>query len=84
MDKSVSRRIFDSFHDAESKVHSPEDEAEAREYSRSIYAVWNSISVSLSRTALLIFLLVALFELLAYQRTPITISIGTLLWLTCL
>ncbi len=76
MDKSVRQRIFDSFHDAESKIQ-PEDEAEAREYSQSVYAIWKSISASLSRTALLIFLLIALFELLAYQRTSIVISIGT-------
>ena len=76
MDKSVRQRILDSFHDVESRAQ-PEDKAEAREYSQSLYEVWKSISVSLNRTAVLIFLLMALFELLAYQRTPIVISIGT-------
>jgi len=77
MGKRVRDRIFDSFHDGESKVQ-PEDKAEAREYSQSLYEVWKSISGSLSRIALLIFLLMALFELLAYQHTLIAISIGTL------
>lgn len=75
MDKSVDQRIRDSFY-AEWKV-GLKDEAEAREYSKSVYAIWQSISALLSRTVLSIFLLMALFELLVYQRTPTAISIGT-------
>lgn len=77
MDKSVSQRIRDSFYVADSMVL-PEEKAEAREYSQSVYAIWKNISASLSRAATLIFLLMALFELLVYQRTPTAISIGTL------
>ena len=76
MDRSVDQQIRGSFYDAEWKVQ-PEDETEAREYSKSVYAIWKSISDSLSRTVLLIFLLMALFELLVYQRTPTVIAIGT-------
>lgn len=51
---------------------------EAKEYSDKVYAAWKDISVSLSRSALLIFLLIAVFELLVYQTTSTVISIGTL------
>lgn len=77
MDIAVRQRIFDSFHDAESKRVLPKDEAEAKEYSQNVYAVWKGISVSLSRTALLIFLFMVLFELLAYQHDLTAISIGS-------
>ena len=76
MDRSVDQRIHDSFYDDQWKVQ-PKDEAEVREYSKSVYEIWKSISGSLSRTVLLIFLLMALFELFVYQRTPTAISIGT-------
>ena len=76
MDKSIDQRIHDSFYGADPKV--PKDKDEAREYNKSVYGAWKSISGSLSRTVLLIFLLMALFELLIYQRTLTIISIGTL------
>jgi hypothetical protein len=77
MDRSIDQRIRDSFHVPKSVVVKPEDKAEAREYSKSVYTIWQSVSGSLSRTVLLVFLLMALFELLVYQRIPTAISIGT-------
>jgi len=74
MRKPIRQRVLDSFQDAESGV---QDKEQAREYSRSIYAVWKDISVALSRSALLIFLLIVAFELLASQRASAVISIGT-------
>jgi TRAP-type C4-dicarboxylate transport system permease large subunit len=71
MDKSVRNRVLDSFQDDKGAD-------EAREYSDKVYAAWKDISTSLSRSALLIFLLIAVFELLVYQTTTTVISIGTL------
>jgi len=69
MSKSLEQRISDSFHGRQS--------AEAKEYSEKVYAAWKDVSASLSRSALLIFLLIAVFELLVYQRSSTVISIGT-------
>jgi hypothetical protein len=70
MGKSVRQRILDSFQGDESAV-------QAKEFGERVYAAWKDISVSLSRSALLVFLLIAAFELLVYQRMPGTISVGT-------
>jgi hypothetical protein len=69
MDKSVQQRILDSFQGDGSAV-------EAKEYSEKIYTAWRNISASVSRSALLIILFLAVFELLVYQRTVTVISIG--------
>ena len=70
MGKSVKQRVLDSFQGTGSTE-------QAKEYSQNVYAAWKDISASLSRSALLIFLLMAVFELLAYQHTSTVISIGT-------
>jgi hypothetical protein len=75
MDKSVRYRVLDSFRDTQTDGSGKE---QAREYSERVYAVWKDTSASLSRSALLIFLLIAVFELLVYQRTSTSISIGTI------
>ena len=50
----------------------------AEEYSEKVYSVWQDISATLSRDALLVVLLMAVFELLAYQRClPQSTSIGS-------
>jgi hypothetical protein len=67
--KSVTERIFDSFQGDESK-------SQAEEYSAKVYQAWKEISASLGRSALLVFLLIAIFELLIYQPTSADISIG--------
>jgi hypothetical protein len=73
--KSLEKRILDSF-----RKKGPMDQVQehAREYSRSVYALWKDTSVSLGRSAVLVFLLMALFELLVYQHASAIISIGTL------
>lgn len=70
MGKSVKQRIFDSFQDDDGST------VQAKGYSENVYAAWKDISASLSRTAILIFLLMAVFELLVYQHTTASISIG--------
>jgi hypothetical protein len=70
MGKSLERRVLDSFQGDQSAV-------EAKEYSEKVYAAWRDVSASLRRSALLIFLLMAVFELLVYQRTSSLISIGS-------
>jgi len=70
MDKSVRQRILDSFQGDKATV-------EAKEYSEKVFSAWKDVSASLSRSALLIFLLIAVFELLVYQSTATIISIGT-------
>jgi hypothetical protein len=69
MSKSLEQRISDSFYGRQS--------AEAKEYSEKVYAAWKDVSATLGRCALLIFLLIAVFELLVYQSTSAAISIGT-------
>jgi hypothetical protein len=69
MSKSLAQRISDSFPDGRS--------AEAGEYREKIYQTWKDTSNSLGRIAFLAFLLMAVFELLAYQATSATISIGS-------
>jgi hypothetical protein len=71
MSKSLGQRISDSFNDNQSAV-------EVKEYSEKVYASWRDVSASLGRSALLVFLLITVFELLVYQRTSTVISIGTL------
>lgn len=73
--KSLEKRVLDSF-----RKKGPMDQVQeqAREYSRSVYALWKDTSVSLGRSALLVFLLMAVFELLVYQHASAIISIGTL------
>lgn len=66
---SVKQRVLDSFQGDGSTV-------QAKEYGENVYAAWKDISVSLSRSVILIFLLMAVFELLAYQHTATAISIG--------
>ncbi len=72
MDKSIEKRVSDSFRIG------PVDQVreDAREYGRSVYALWKDTSVSLGRIALLIFLLMAVFEVLVYQHASASISIG--------
>lgn len=72
MDKSVEERVSDSFH----KGSAEQKREHAREYGRSVYALWKDTSISLGRIALLIFLLMAIFELLVYQHASAHISIG--------
>lgn len=69
MSKPLAQRISDSFPDGQS--------AETKEFRERVYETWKDTSSSLSRTALLVFLLMAIFELLAYQATPATISFGS-------
>jgi hypothetical protein len=68
--KSIRQRTSDAF---------PGDRSaeQAKEYSQNVYAAWKDISASLSRSALLIFLLIAVFELLVYQNSSAPIAIGT-------
>lgn len=68
--KSIQNRIVDAFEGDGS-------EAQAKEYSDKVYATWKDISATLSRDVLFIFLLMAVFELLAYQRSSASISIGS-------
>jgi hypothetical protein len=70
MTKFIEERVSDSFRGDQSA-------SQAKEYSESAYATWKDISASLSRSALLIFLLMAIFELLAYQHSLAIISIGS-------
>jgi hypothetical protein len=70
MAKSIAQRISDSFQGDEAA-------AQAKEYSKSVYDAWAALSTSLTRSSLLIFLLIAIFELLAYQRASASISIGS-------
>lgn len=70
MFKFVSQQISQTFQDDGSKD-------QAKEYSEKVYAAWKDVSASLSRSAILIFLLMAFFELLIYQHTSTVISIGT-------
>jgi len=70
MAKSVGQRVLDSFQGAGAEI-------QAKEYSQNVYAAWKDISASLSRSALLIFLLMAVFELLVNQHTSTAISIGS-------
>jgi hypothetical protein len=70
MTKLIYQRISDSFTDEQSIN-------QAKEYKDSVYAAWKDVSTSLSRSAVLLFLLIAIFELLAYQRASGGISIGT-------
>jgi membrane protein YdbS with pleckstrin-like domain len=70
MGKDFTQRVFDSFPDGKSMP-------EAKEYSDKVYQAWKDISASLSRSALLIFLLIAIFELLVYQHPATIVSIGT-------
>jgi hypothetical protein len=72
MDKSVEKRVSDSFQ----KGSAEQVREHAREYSRSVYELWKDTSISLGRIALLIFLLMAVFELLVYQHASAHISIG--------
>jgi hypothetical protein len=70
MGKSLERRVSDSF-----QGHRSADEA--KEYSKEVHAAWKAVTASLTRSALLIFLLMAIFELLVYQRPSAVISIGS-------
>jgi hypothetical protein len=70
MGKNLTQRVLDSFPDGKSTP-------EAKEYSDKVYQAWKDISASLSRSALLVFLLIAIFELLVYQRSSASVSIGT-------
>jgi hypothetical protein len=70
MSKSVRQRVLDSFQGDGSA-------AQAKEYSENVYAAWKDISASLSRTVILSFLLMAVFELIVYQHAGTVISIGT-------
>ena len=69
MSKSIPERILDSFQGDESRL-------QAEEYSAKVYQAWKEISASLGRSALLVFLLIAIFELLVYQPTAAAISVG--------
>jgi hypothetical protein len=75
MEKSVEKRVLDSFR--KGPIDQVQEE-HARKYGRSVYALWKDTSVSLGRIALLIFLLMAVFELLVYQHASASISIGGL------
>jgi hypothetical protein len=70
MRKSFDQRIVSSF-------YGQQGEAEAKQFSEKVYEAWKDVSVSLRRTALLSFLLIAAFELLIGQRSSASISIGT-------
>jgi hypothetical protein len=59
--KAIKERISDSFTGDNSA-------AEARAYSDKVYAAWKDVSSSLSRNAVLIFLLIAAFELIVSQK----------------
>lgn len=70
MSKSVRQRVIDSF-----PSDAPTDDA--KEYSTNVYAAWKDVSSSLSRSALLAYILMAFFELIIYQHASTVISIGT-------
>jgi hypothetical protein len=70
MAKTIDQRIRDSFQGDDSA-------AQAKEYGQRVYETWKDISDSLSRSAIAFFLLMALFEVLAYQRQSVTVSIGS-------
>jgi len=67
---TVEQRVLDSFQGDGSEI-------KAKEYSENVYAAWKDISGSLGRSALLAYLLMAIFELLVYQHSSTVISIGT-------
>jgi hypothetical protein len=67
MARRVQERIDDSF---------PDDAAsDAKEFAEKIFNTWKDVSVSLARIATLILVLIAVFELLAYQQSK-SFSIG--------
>ena len=70
MGKSIDSRIADSFVGDESAP-------EAKEYADKVYAAWKDVSSSLSRNAALVFILIAVFELLAYQKESAALTVGT-------
>jgi hypothetical protein len=67
MAKPIKQRIADSF----------DDDAAAKDYSDKVYAAWSDLSSALRRNAVLIFLLVAAFELLIYQKTSSIITFAS-------
>lgn len=69
MGKTIDSRIADSFVGDESA-------SEAKEYADKVYAAWKDVSSSLSRNAALVFILIAVFELLAYQKESIALTVG--------
>lgn len=70
MGKSVTNRVADSFVGDESA-------SEAKEYADKVYTAWKDVSNSLSRNATLVFILISVFELLAYQRESAALTVGT-------
>jgi hypothetical protein len=63
MPKPLSKRISDSF-------TTDGDEAEAEKYLNSLWSAWRDLSNSLAKLTILLFLIIAVFELLVYQRSP--------------
>jgi hypothetical protein len=70
MAKPISQRVHDSFSSSSS--------ADLRRYEDKIFSSWQEVSRSLSRSVLLIFTLITVFELLAYQTASHGFTIGPL------
>ncbi len=70
MAKTIGDRISDSFVGDNSVP-------EAKDYADKVYAAWKDVSASLSRNAVLIFVLIAVFELLAYQKESTVFTVGS-------
>jgi hypothetical protein len=70
MPKSVSQRISDAFKD--------DSAADAKEYMAALSDNWKDLTASLAKQTILLFLLIAVFELLAYQHAARAITVGPL------
>jgi hypothetical protein len=68
--KSITQRATDAFEDG--------SEAEAKDYLANLSSAWKDISASLAKQTLLLFLLMATFELLVYQHSTASITVGSL------
>jgi hypothetical protein len=79
MGKSISERIHDSF--ISDATVTGEDVSDstigAKEYAEKLLSAWKDISTVLRKSVILIFLLMAVFELLAYQSSSKGFTIGS-------
>jgi len=71
MGKSINQRISNSF-------TGDQGVAETRDYAKDVYSSWKDVAQSLSRNSILILVLMAIFELLAYQKQSSNITIDSI------
>lgn len=67
----IRRRVASSF-EGDASI------ADAKEYADRLYSTWNDVTKSLARTATLVFLLMAIFELLSYQKRSSEMVLGSI------